>query len=167
MNSIFANISSRENISNSLFAKFSSRENKVLYSISILKKMAQCALLSQSQVELIRLCNQLPVLGKANSLCEVGNISCHLSFVKMVCFACLRVASSVYRLDDVLHYQLRPWRWGKHTNSRFLRFFVRSVPLFRSLMLTSMCPVLSEVFCIVLHCIQTNIRARLTKTVQF
>ena len=30
--SIFAKISSRENISNSLFAKFSSRENKVLYS---------------------------------------------------------------------------------------------------------------------------------------
>ena len=35
VNSIFAKISSRENISNSLFAKFSSRENKVLYSISI------------------------------------------------------------------------------------------------------------------------------------
>ena len=34
VNSIFAKISSRENISNSLFAKFSSRENKVLYSIS-------------------------------------------------------------------------------------------------------------------------------------
>ena len=32
VNSIFAKISSRENISNSLFAKFSSRENKVLYS---------------------------------------------------------------------------------------------------------------------------------------
>ena len=31
MNSKFAKISSRENISNSLFAKFSSRENKVLY----------------------------------------------------------------------------------------------------------------------------------------
>ena len=35
VNSIFAKISSRENISNSLFAKFSSRENKVLYSISV------------------------------------------------------------------------------------------------------------------------------------
>ena len=34
VNSIFAKISSRENISNSLFAKFSSRENKVLYSTS-------------------------------------------------------------------------------------------------------------------------------------
>ena len=33
VSSIFAKISSRENISNSLFAKFSSRENKVLYSI--------------------------------------------------------------------------------------------------------------------------------------
>ena len=32
VNSKFAKISSRENISNSLFAKFSSRENKVLYS---------------------------------------------------------------------------------------------------------------------------------------
>ena len=31
VNSIFAKISSRENISNSLFAKISSRENKVLY----------------------------------------------------------------------------------------------------------------------------------------
>ena len=33
VNSIFAKISSRVNISNSLFAKFSSRENKVLYSM--------------------------------------------------------------------------------------------------------------------------------------
>ena len=32
VNSIFAKISSRENISNSLFAKISSRENNVLYS---------------------------------------------------------------------------------------------------------------------------------------
>ena len=36
VNSIFAKISCRENISNSLFAKFSSRENKVLYSIHFL-----------------------------------------------------------------------------------------------------------------------------------
>ena len=35
VNSKFAKISSRENISNSLFAKFSSRENKVLYSIRL------------------------------------------------------------------------------------------------------------------------------------
>ena len=33
---------------------------------------------------------------------------------------------------------LRPLAVGKHTNSRFLLFFVRSVPLFRSLMLTAM-----------------------------
>ena len=33
VNSKFAKISSRENISNSLFAKFSSRENKVLYTV--------------------------------------------------------------------------------------------------------------------------------------
>ena len=33
VNSIFAKISSRENISNSLFAKISSREDNVLYSI--------------------------------------------------------------------------------------------------------------------------------------
>ena len=42
------------------------------------------------------------------------------------------------RLDDVLQYQLRPLAVGKNTNSRFLRFFVRSVPLFHSLMLTPM-----------------------------
>ena len=35
VNSIFAKISSHENISNSLFAKISSRENKVLYSTLI------------------------------------------------------------------------------------------------------------------------------------
>ena len=35
VNSKFAKISSRENISNSLFAKFSSRENKVLYSMLV------------------------------------------------------------------------------------------------------------------------------------
>ena len=35
VDSIFAKISSRENISNHIFAKFSSRENKVLYSIAV------------------------------------------------------------------------------------------------------------------------------------
>ena len=39
VNSKFAKISSRENISNSLFAKFSSRENKVLYSSHIGSRM--------------------------------------------------------------------------------------------------------------------------------
>ena len=32
---------------------------------------------AQRQVELRRLGNQLPVLGKANSLCEVSNMSLH------------------------------------------------------------------------------------------
>ena len=40
VNSIFAKISSRENISNSLFAKISSRENKVLYSILLFARLA-------------------------------------------------------------------------------------------------------------------------------
>ena len=48
------------------------------------------------------------------------------------------VAKSVYRLDDVLKYHLRPLVVGENNNSRFLRFFVRSVPLFCSLMLTPM-----------------------------
>ena len=44
VNSKFAKISSRENISNSFFAKFSSRENKVLYStcISVFCNANQC-----------------------------------------------------------------------------------------------------------------------------
>ena len=46
------------------------------------------------------------------------------------------VAKSVYRLDDVLKYQLFHLVVGKNTDSCFLRFFVRSVTLFRSLMLT-------------------------------
>ena len=44
-------------------------------------------------------------------------------------------AKSVKRLDGILQYQLRPLAVGKNTNSRL---FVRSVPLFRSLMLTPM-----------------------------
>ena len=42
VNSIFAKISSRENISNSLFAKFSSRGNKVLYSILKCETIKSC-----------------------------------------------------------------------------------------------------------------------------
>ena len=38
VDSIFAKISSRENISNPIFAKFSSRENKVLYSMRFSKR---------------------------------------------------------------------------------------------------------------------------------
>ena len=42
MNSIFAKISSRENISNSLFAKISSRENNVFYSTRQDRKIYLC-----------------------------------------------------------------------------------------------------------------------------
>ena len=56
----------------------------------------------QRKVELRRLGNQLPVLGKADSLCKI---------VKL-CVFCMY--------------------------SRFLRFSIRSVPLFRSLMVTPM-----------------------------
>ena len=51
---------------------------------------------------------------------------------------CGKIRVLAYRLDDVLKYQLCPLVVGKNTNSRFLRFFVRSVPLFRSLVLTPM-----------------------------
>ena len=43
VNSKFAKISSRENISISLFAKFSSRENKVLYSILTVNSIKKCS----------------------------------------------------------------------------------------------------------------------------
>ena len=49
VNSIFAKISSRENISNSLFAKFSSRENKVLYSTQF---SVVCHLISIFNIEI-------------------------------------------------------------------------------------------------------------------
>ena len=51
VNSIFAKISSRENISNSIFAKFSSRENKVLYSMQKVNQMRlSCVLLTHSKI---------------------------------------------------------------------------------------------------------------------
>ena len=50
VNSIFAKIYSRENISNSLFAKFSSREIKVLYSIPI----SRCPSTTKSVVSTVR-----------------------------------------------------------------------------------------------------------------
>ncbi len=40
---------------------------------------------AQRQVELRRLGNQLPVLGKANSLCEVGTISLQFDRTIYVC----------------------------------------------------------------------------------
>ena len=82
---------------------------------------------AQHQVELRRLGNQLPVLGKANSLC------------KMLCLACLfRVrpelkisqvivarAKLAYRLDDVLQYHLVV------ENIRTPAFYAFSSALFR------------------------------------
>ena len=117
--------------------------------ISSLKKMCFMCF-AQRQVELRRLSNQLPLLGQANSLCDVANDivttykhghqwfwNCVFRntrapfdrvmyiFVKL-CVFCL------------LFYKVRPLVVRKNTNSRFLRFFVRSVQLFRSLGLTPM-----------------------------
>ena len=103
---------------------------------------------AQRKVELRRLGKQLHVLGKANSLCKIVKLCVFCLFVKLVWAALgpginishiiVTVAKYVYRLDDVLKYQLHPLVVVKNTNSRFLRFSVRSVPLFRSLMLTPM-----------------------------
>ena len=64
VNSIFAKISSRENISNSLFAKFSSRENKVLYSTSKGISMTTCCLYGQI----------LGPVAKAVNVCQLEEI---------------------------------------------------------------------------------------------
>ena len=103
---------------------------------------------AQRKVELRRLGNQLPVLGKANSFCKIVKLwgffacllSCDLVWAAQgpgikISQIIVTVAKSVYRLDDVLKYHMRPLVVGKNTNSRFL---ARSVPLFRSLMLTPM-----------------------------
>ena len=93
---------------------------------------------AQRQVELRRLGNQLPVLGKANSLCTI---------VKCCVFWPVWVKDiSGYRRSGEIGVASRrcttlpvaPLVAEKNTNSRFSRFFVRSVPLFRSLMLTPM-----------------------------
>ena len=105
---------------------------------------------AQRKVELRRLGNQLPVLGKANALCDVGNISLQLTnrdindsetvyfviqnhhFFRVMYIFCKIVCV----LPVVLHGV--PPGGEKNTNSLFLRFFVRSVPLFRWLRLTPM-----------------------------
>ena len=106
---------------------------------------------AQRKVELQRLGNQLPVLGKAISFCKMVTFCGFCLFVK------LRLSPGrVGTLDkDIPGYRnsvkilvasirstkapvAPPWRWDKNTNSRFSRFFVRSVPLFRSL-----CPAFS------------------------
>ena len=107
---------------------------------------------AQRQVKLRRLGNQIPMLGKANSLCKVGNIIISLqpwtSMILKLCRPLFR--NTISQFDRVMYLfvkvwvfcllfcQLRPLVVGKHTNSRFLRFFVRSVPLFSWLMLTPM-----------------------------
>ena len=105
---------------------------------------------AQRQVELGRLGNQLPVLCKANSLCDVGNISLHLTNrpindSETVYFEIQDhhvIVSCIYFLKlcvfCLLFYKACPLMVRKNTNSRFLRFFVRSVSLFRSLWLTPM-----------------------------
>ena len=104
----------------------------------------------QHKLELRRLGNKLPVLGEANSLCDVGNISLQhtmrdLNDSETVYFVIIRAqfARVMYlfvklRVFSLVFDQLRRLAARKNTNSRFLRFFVRSVPLFRSLMLTPM-----------------------------
>ena len=65
MNSIFAKICSRENISNSLFAKISSRENKVLYSI-------QSNITDESIQMIATTIDMYPLCGaEYNIMCEV------------------------------------------------------------------------------------------------
>ena len=105
---------------------------------------------AQHKVELRRLGNQLPELGKANSFCKIVKLSVFCLFVKLrLSLGCVGT-----RDKDIPGYHNRvkirvpsrrctevpvvpPGGW-KNTNSSFLRFFVRSVPLFRSLMLTPM-----------------------------
>ena len=104
----------------------------------------------QHQLELRRLGNQLPVLGEANLLCDVGNISLQhttrdINDSETVYFVIIRsqFARVMYLFVKLCVFSLfflsvvLP-SGEKNTNSRFLRFFVPSVPLFRSLMLTPM-----------------------------
>ena len=105
---------------------------------------------AQSKVELRRLGNQLPLLGKANLFCKIVKLCVVCLFVKLR----LSLGRVGTRDKDIPDYRncgkirvasrrctevpVAPPGGGKNTNSRFLRFFVRSVPLFRSLMLTPM-----------------------------
>ena len=114
-----------------------------------LEKMRSMRSFQRQVKELRRLGNQLPVLRKANWLSKIVKcvfclfVNLRLSPHRVgpgikISRVILARAKSVYRLDEVL-YQLCPLAVGKpYYNSRFLRFFVRSVPLFRSLMLTPM-----------------------------
>ena len=114
---------------------------------------------AQRQMELRRLGNQFPRLGKANSLCEAGNISLQSGTTsKMLCVlpVCFKLRLSPGRVHrawdkDISGYRssgkirvasrrcttvpVMPLAVKNDTNSRS---FVCSVPLFRSLMLTPM-----------------------------
>ena len=61
---------------------------------------------AQRQVELRRLGNQLPVLGKANSLCAVGNISLQLinKDVSMILKLCTAVFRNIISQFDRVIY---------------------------------------------------------------
>ena len=47
---------------------------------------------ARRQVELRRLCNQLPVVGKANSLCKIENV---------VCFPCLHPCCNTFSFKSI------------------------------------------------------------------
>ena len=105
---------------------------------------------AQRKVGLRRLGNQLPVFGKANSLCKIVKFCVFRLFVQLR----LNPGRIGPRDKDIPGYRnsgkirvpskqcikvpVVPPGGGKNTNSRFLRFFVRSVPRFRSVMLTPM-----------------------------
>ena len=90
----------------------------------------------QRQVELRRLGNQLPVLGKANSLFKLVKCCVFCLFVKLrlsphcvgpgikISRVIVARAKSKYRTDRSCT-PLCPLAVGKQTNCRFLRFFVR------------------------------------------
>ena len=103
-------------------------------------------------MDLRRLGNQLSVLGKGNWPCDVGNISLQLTTRDINDSGTVYFVIQDYHFDRVMYsvsvckivcvlpvvLSVAPPGGEKNTNSRFLRFFVRSVPLFRSLMLTPM-----------------------------
>ena len=137
---------------NSLFltpSRFSLKIYRLFFAYFELEKMHSMHS-AQHQVELRRLGNQLPVLGKANSLCKIVKCCVFCLFVK------LRLSLGPRRAPDkdirdcssgkicvasrrctIIPIAPPGGGWG-NTNSRFLSFFVCSIPLFRSLMLTPM-----------------------------
>ena len=80
---------------------------------------------AQRQVELRRLGHQLPVLSKPNPLCKIVELCVFCLFAKLrlspgrvglgieISRVIVARAKSMYHLDDVLKYQLRPWWWKK------------------------------------------------------